>query len=73
MRAWLTPNELPAGVIVVAITIPDSQEMRAAFMGALLLLENEYNWEQFGTETPEDVALLWQDMNIDNFLLPECP
>lgn len=58
MRAWLTPETLP-DLACGRVYLPDSDDLRAAFRGAFLLLCEADNWEQFGTQTPEDTADLF--------------
>lgn len=60
-RAWLTPDSPLPGTKVYAVTLPDSDELRAVFYGAFLLLCDENNWEQFGSAAPSDVAALFEE------------
>lgn len=61
-NAWLTPDSLPAQSTARAICIPDGNEWLAAFRGALLLLADERNWQQFGSVTESQAAEVWQDV-----------
>lgn len=67
MRAWLTPETIPAGARCARIRIPDSDDFEAAFKGALLLLAEPYNWEQFGAATPSQCAALF-DTAYDEYV-----
>lgn len=49
----------------VTLTIPADPEWRAALLGALLLLGDERNWEQYGAMTPEQVSCMWTDIMLD--------
>jgi len=71
-HAWLTPDILPATLVCRKVFVPDSIEFEAAFRGALLLLQQESNWEQYGVQTPADVAGLWFDANAQTFTMGEC-
>jgi hypothetical protein len=70
--AWLTPDNLPAVNNCWRVLVPDSIEFEAAFRGALLLLQQEWNWEKYGDQTPEDCALLWQELNAQSFSMVPC-
>jgi len=58
--AWLTPDDLPGDPICRQVWIPNSIEAEAAFRGAFLLLTDAENWEGVGTQTPDDIAALFQ-------------
>lgn len=64
MGQWLTPDAYPDR-IGVALHIPDSSEARQVLSGALLLLAESYNWEEFGDLTPAQTAAVWADVLID--------
>lgn len=53
---WLTPDTLPATTVTVSITCPDDIDLIACVIGALSLLEDQYNWQQYGTITIEQVT-----------------
>lgn len=57
---FLTPNE-PAlsGSFYIMLTLPNSVEFRQHMKGALYELTQEFNWEEFGTMSPEDAAERW--------------
>jgi hypothetical protein len=55
------------------LLLPDAPEWRAALTGALLLLADAANWEQFGDLTADETANKWQEV-LDTFLEGEiCP
>lgn len=63
MKAWLTPDSLPTGGdICRPLFIPDDIYLLAAVNGALEELAKSYNWEQFGSITPEATAERMRDM-----------
>lgn len=64
MRAWLTPETLPASLTCYRVWIPDSDLSRRAFYGAIMLLEEAWNWQQFGAKTPEETAAAWAAANL---------
>lgn len=59
---WLTGDDNPSLTSWV-VFIPDSVTHQAAFLGALLDLADPENWEQYGTQTPEQEAKLWATAN----------
>lgn len=67
MRGWLTPDAIPVGTTTIAVVVPDGAEYRAALRGALLLLQEAFNWEQFGAKTPEEIAEAWLNANSQTF------
>lgn len=69
---WLTPNDLPNTLACARVFFPDGAEYSAALRGALALLGQEYNWEQHGTQTPEDVAELWRNAIFETFKWEGC-
>lgn len=60
MNAWLTPNNSPSAHEARAIILPIGLEWEEILLGALLILADPKNYEQFGTLTPEQTALEWQ-------------
>jgi microcystin-dependent protein len=60
--AWLTPDDIPDTVTCRVISFPDSEEWLATLSGALLLLTEEQNWEEFGSVSPEAAAAAMWDM-----------
>jgi microcystin-dependent protein len=55
-RAWLTPETIPGTSTCRVLHIPDDEFIIAAVNGALLLLIDPENWEQFGAVTPDEIA-----------------
>lgn len=55
-QAWLTPDDAPGELVCHQVFCPAGMFYEAALKGALLLLAEEYNWEQEGTTTPQDAA-----------------
>jgi microcystin-dependent protein len=56
-RAWLTPESAPSGEAkCFAVFVPPGDVFEAAVRGALALLDDPKNWEQFGAISPEDTA-----------------
>lgn len=53
---WLTPEEIPEGVVCRPLLIPDSAEWLAIVSGAILELTRVWNWEEFGELTPDECA-----------------
>lgn len=53
---WLTPDDIPTSVICRTLFIPDSESWLAIVTGAILELSQPYNWEKFGTLTPDECA-----------------
>lgn len=56
---------IPNTFICRTLRIPDDQGFLLAVNGALTTLMKSYNWEQFGTLTPEESASLAIDMWMD--------
>jgi microcystin-dependent protein len=65
MRAWLTLSEIPAEKACRYLRIPDDWQWEACFRGALLLLTETENWEQYGALSPEEMADAWADVLWD--------
>lgn len=60
MGKFLTANDpVSAGSFYIVVPIPRSVEFIQHLKGALFELTQEYNWEQFGSMTPEDAAEAW--------------
>ena len=59
---YLTPDTLPGSTRCRALLIPDEKTWLALVTGALSELTYEYNWEQFGTATPDETAQAFRDM-----------
>jgi microcystin-dependent protein len=58
-RAWLTRDDFPPGDVTLEFILPDDDEWRAQLRGALLLLCDPSNWEQFGDLSPQQMADRW--------------
>lgn len=61
---WLTQETIPDRQ-TVAINLPDDLNWRAQFLGALVLLTQPDNWEEFGTLTPDEMAQEWLDIFLE--------
>lgn len=65
-KGWLTPNApLPSDKVCRRILIPADLQIIAAVNGALLELTKNYNWGQFGSASPEEVAEAMLSMYLD--------
>jgi len=63
---YLTGNTPTPNVFICRrLRIPDDQGFLLAVNGAISTLLKSYNWEQFGTLTPEDAAQLGIDLWLD--------
>jgi len=63
---WLTPNAAPGDTVCRVLTIPNDPAWIAIVAGALLSLTYPFNFEQFGTATPDDTAQAFAVM-FDDF------
>jgi microcystin-dependent protein len=72
-RAWLTPDVLPDETVCRAVYVPDDLHWLAAFAGALLLLADVDNWEQYGSVTPQEAADKWAEVFYAYQSAPDCP
>lgn len=68
---WLTPDEKP-GNVCYRVFLPNSDQLRAAFLGAFLELCQDYNWQQEGTATPDEIADLFDAAYIKSAKLERC-
>ena len=66
MIGWLTPDAAPGNFAPRCLLIPDSVDWLAIVAGALLPLTYAYNFESYGTSTPDQTAAIFQDM-FDRF------
>jgi len=66
-HAWLTPNSIPTAAICRRLSIPDELGIKIAVSGALDLLGDANNWQEFGSVTPDDIASAMRDM-LWNFI-----
>ena len=73
-RAWLTPDteDALADLVCRRILVPDSPAFRESVNGALLELTYSWNWEQYGTMTPEEAASAMLEIYNDYMLNGEC-
>lgn len=62
MRAWLTQDSIPSTRIEYVLTLPNSWEWRAQFLGAFLLLTQPENWEEYGVLSPQEMADEWLEL-----------
>jgi microcystin-dependent protein len=73
VRAWLTPDNDPAGgVRCWRVFCPDGDEWEAALRGALALLAMPNNWEEHGSVTPDVAAQRWVDANYRTYKMSVC-
>lgn len=54
--AYLTPDDIPGDTTCRVLLIPDNTDWIAIVTGAIQELSFTYNWEQFGTVTPQECA-----------------
>lgn len=64
-NAWLTPENLPSGTRTLTVPVPDDLSWVAIFKGAVALLTNADNFEQFGALAPADVAERFMEMFLE--------
>ena len=64
MTPWLTDETIPDEPTCFRVYVPDSDQARRAFFGALSDLERATNWELFGAITPAVMAERWQSANL---------
>lgn len=62
---FLTPDVAPAARVCRRIFIPDHPDWLALVNGALSELIRVENWEQFGSVSPADAAVISQQMVLD--------
>jgi len=60
-RAWLTPDAPPGPAVCRSFFVPSGEEWEAIARGAIVLLFDESNFEQYGSQTPEEVAQAFID------------
>jgi len=61
VRAWLTPDTLPAQNRCYALVVPDDDDWWSTVLGALVLLTNPVNFELYGSVTPDETAARFAD------------
>jgi len=65
---WLLPDTLTGhDLLCVTLKIPNNLEYRAAFMGAIHMLEVWFNWEKTGDTRAAQAAAYWRSL-IDEYL-----
>lgn len=69
MDKWLTPSAATGLLTCRRVVFPSGVDWLAIVSGALLQLCQSYNFEQFGTSTPEETAEKFRTM-FDDFSLP---
>lgn len=69
-RGWLTPDEPAADTICRLLLIPNSVEFQGLVDGALMELTFPYNYEQYGTLTPQETAQIMAEMLWDFGQIP---
>lgn len=70
---YLTPNDIPAETICRVLKIPNNREIIAAVTGALNELGYVWNWEQYGTVTPQEISAAMVDMvDLFSFDIGQC-
>jgi microcystin-dependent protein len=62
---YLTPDTASGTTQCWTLVFPTGVDWSAIVSGALLTIAQAYNFEQFGTATPEETATVFQDM-LDN-------
>lgn len=62
MRAWLTPDDPPSGVVYISLAVPRGEDFEAMVRGALVPLTDPANFELFGALTPEQTAGYFQSI-----------
>jgi len=66
-HGWLTPDNPAPALKDYRVRLPDSDQLRAIFFGAFLLMCNEENWQEFGTMTPAQAASLFEQCWRDTY------
>jgi microcystin-dependent protein len=67
-QAWLTPDESQLSESQVERTIRLPGSLWSYVTGALALLAEDENWEEFGDATPEDTAQFFADV-LDDYAM----
>lgn len=70
----MTPDteDALADLVCRRILVPDSPAFRESVSGALLELTHSWNWEQYGTMTPDEAASAMLEIYNDYMLNGEC-
>lgn len=66
MLAWLTKNSIPSDRVDYVLSLPNDEEWRADFLGALFLLTQPQNWELDQGLTPDEMSDEWNRV-FDDF------
>lgn len=69
-QAWLTPNESQLSESQVERTVRLPGSLWSFITGALNLLAEAENWEEFGDATPEDTAQFFADV-LDDYAMSQ--
>lgn len=69
-KAWLTGDGVGTGYICRTLRIPNDITVMSALNGALVILGDENNWEQFGTMSPQEMAKIFNTI-IDEYFKSE--
>lgn len=73
-RAWLTPDDDHTGLESRPVFVPCGEMWEGAFRGALLLLADSSNWENFGSLDAEYVAsVFWECFLLTDQSWTDCP
>ena len=67
---WLTPETIPTPTVCRRLVIPDDIDIVTAVNGALDLLMQPSNWQQYGAITPQEISeamrtMFWQYVETD--------
>jgi len=68
---YLTPDEVPEGTVCRPLFIPDDSAWLSLVSGILTEGAKVWNWEKFGTMTPEECAAVIQGI-VDRYYEDEC-
>jgi len=68
---YLTPDEVPEGTACRPLFIPDDSAWLALVSGILSEGAKYWNWQQYGTLTPQECAAVIQDI-VDQFYSADC-
>lgn len=58
---YLTPDTIPDETICLSIRIPNNLLIKSAVFGALSELIYNYNWQAFGEQTPDEMAIFFEE------------
>jgi microcystin-dependent protein len=64
VQGWLTLDTIPDRANF-CISLPDAEEWRAQFLGAILALTKTENWEEFGTLSALEMSDEWRAVLFD--------